>query len=38
MPGTPFTARFDGTDRWLMRTMICGSALTFRRWGTRVPE
>ncbi|MFF7776525.1 TauD/TfdA family dioxygenase [Streptomyces tanashiensis] len=35
---TPFTARFDGTDRWLMRTMICGSALTFRRWGTRVPE
>ncbi|WP_434444020.1 TauD/TfdA family dioxygenase [Lentzea sp. E54] len=35
---TPFTARFDGTDRWLMRTMICASALTFRRWGTRVPE
>jgi L-asparagine oxygenase len=35
---TPFTARYDGTDRWLMRTMICGSALTFRRWGTRVPE
>lgn len=35
---TPFTARFDGTDRWLMRTMICGSALTFRRWGTRIPE
>lgn len=34
---TPFAARFDGTDRWLMRTMICGSALTFRRWGTRVP-
>ncbi|MFD4785187.1 TauD/TfdA family dioxygenase [Rhodococcus qingshengii] len=35
---TPFAARFDGTDRWLMRTMVCGSALTFRRWGTRVPE
>ncbi|MFJ3842209.1 TauD/TfdA family dioxygenase [Streptomyces sp. NPDC090054] len=35
---TPFTARFDGKDRWLMRTMICGSALTFRRWGTRIPE
>lgn len=35
---TPFAARFDGTDRWLMRTMICGSTVTFRRWGTRVPE
>ncbi|WP_253884820.1 TauD/TfdA family dioxygenase [Actinokineospora diospyrosa] len=35
---TPFTARYDGTDRWLMRTMICGSALTFRRWGTRIPD
>ena len=35
---TPFAARFDGTDRWLMRTMVCGSAVTFRRWGTRVPE
>lgn len=35
---TPFTARFDGSDRWLMRTMICASALTFRRWGTRIPE
>jgi L-asparagine oxygenase len=35
---TPFAARFDGTDRWLMRTMICGSAVTFRRWGRRVPE
>lgn len=34
---TPFTARFDGTDRWLMRTMICASAVTFRRWGQRVP-
>lgn len=35
---TPFTARFDGTDRWLMRTMVCGSAVTFRRWGKRIPE
>lgn len=35
---TPFAARFDGTDRWLMRTMICGSALTFRRWGSRIPD
>src|SRR5437763_10523611 len=34
---TPFTARFDGTDRWLMRVMVCGSALTYRRWGQRVP-
>jgi TfdA family taurine catabolism dioxygenase TauD len=35
---TPFTARFDGTDRWLMRTMVCGSAVTFRRWGQRIPN
>jgi L-asparagine oxygenase len=35
---TPFTARFDGTDRWLIRTMVCGSAVTFRRWGQRIPE
>ncbi|MET8004203.1 TauD/TfdA family dioxygenase [Nonomuraea glycinis] len=35
---TPFAARFDGTDRWLMRVMVCGSALTFRRWGQRVPD
>lgn len=35
---TPFTARFDGTDRWLMRSMVCGSALTFRRWGQRIPD
>ena len=35
---TPFTARFDGTDRWLMRTMVCGSTVTFRRWGGRVIE
>jgi L-asparagine oxygenase len=32
----PFTARFDGTDRWLMRVMVCGSAVTFRRWGHRI--
>jgi L-asparagine oxygenase len=35
---TPFTARFDGTDRWLMRTMVCGSAVTFRRWGDRIVD
>lgn len=35
---TPFTARFDGTDRWLMRVMVCGSAVTYRRWGRRVPD
>jgi L-asparagine oxygenase len=35
---TPFTARFDGTDRWLMRTMVCGSTVTFRRWGDRIVE
>ncbi|MFI6327715.1 TauD/TfdA family dioxygenase [Micromonospora chersina] len=35
---TPFTARFDGTDRWLMRVMVCASAVTFRRWGRRVPD
>jgi L-asparagine oxygenase len=35
---TPFAARFDGTDRWLMRTMICASAVTFRRWGQRVTD
>ena len=35
---TPFTARFDGTDRWLIRTMVCGSAVTFRRWGHRIPD
>ncbi len=34
----PFVPRFDGTDRWLMRTMVCGSAVTFRRWGKRIPE
>jgi len=34
----PFTARFDGTDRWLMRTMVCASAVRFRRWGQRIPE
>jgi L-asparagine oxygenase len=35
---TPFTARFDGTDRWLMRTMVCGSTVTFRRWDDRIVE
>ncbi|MFI1018473.1 TauD/TfdA family dioxygenase [Streptomyces sp. NPDC020965] len=35
---TPFDARFDGTDRWLMRVMVCGSALSFRRWGQRIPD
>lgn len=35
---TPFAARFDGTDRWLMRAMVCGSAVTFRRWGRRIPN
>jgi len=35
---TPFTASFDGMDRWLMRVMVCGSAVTFRRWGQRIPE
>jgi L-asparagine oxygenase len=34
----PFTARFDGTDRWLMRTMVCGSAVRFRGWGRRILE
>jgi L-asparagine oxygenase len=35
---TPFPAKFDGTDRWLMRVMVCGSTQIFRRWGNRVPE
>lgn len=35
---TPFTARFDGSDRWLIRTMVCGSTVTFRRWGDRIPK
>lgn len=35
---TPFAARFDGTDRWLMRVMVCASAVTYRRWGRRVPD
>jgi L-asparagine oxygenase len=34
----PFTARFDGTDRWLLRTMICGSTVRYRSWGRRIPE
>ena len=35
---TPFTARFDGTDRWLMRVMVCANAVTFRRWGGRITD
>jgi L-asparagine oxygenase len=35
---TPFNARFDGKDRWLVRIMVCGSVVTFRRWGERVPR
>jgi L-asparagine oxygenase len=35
---TPFAARLDGTDRWLMRVMICAAAPTFRRWGKRIPD
>ena len=35
---SPFAARFDGTDRWLIRTMICASAVRFRRWGQRIPH
>jgi len=30
---TPFDPRFDGTDRWLMRTMVCSSPLQHRRRG-----
>lgn len=35
---SPFAARYDGTDRWLMRTMICSSAVQYRRWGRRIPD
>lgn len=35
---TPFVARFDGTDRWLMRVMVCANAVTFRRWGGRITD
>jgi len=31
---TPFRARFDGTDRWLMRVMICSSIPRHRRRGS----
>jgi L-asparagine oxygenase len=31
---TPFKPRFDGTDRWLMRTMICSSLPVHRRRGS----
>ncbi|ESP96508.1 hypothetical protein B591_25583 [Streptomyces sp. GBA 94-10 4N24] len=33
---TPFTARGDGTDRWLLRTMICSSLPRYRECGARV--
>lgn len=33
---TPFSPRYDGTDRWLMRTMICASIPAFRRRGERI--
>ncbi|WP_051717757.1 TauD/TfdA family dioxygenase [Streptomyces megasporus] len=33
---TPFQARNDGTDRWLLRTMICSSLPRFREHGVRV--
>jgi L-asparagine oxygenase len=29
----PFDPRFDGTDRWLMRVMVCSSPLQHRRRG-----
>jgi L-asparagine oxygenase len=33
---TPFTPRYDGTDRWLMRTMVCASIPAYRRRGERI--
>jgi L-asparagine oxygenase len=30
---TPFNPRFDGSDRWLMRAMVCSSPLQHRRRG-----
>jgi L-asparagine oxygenase len=33
---TPFAARHDGTDRWLLRTMVCASLPRFRRHGRRI--
>jgi L-asparagine oxygenase len=33
---TPFVPRYDGRDRWLIRTMICSSLPRFRTHGTRV--
>ncbi|GIG86266.1 TauD/TfdA family dioxygenase [Plantactinospora endophytica] len=33
---TPFSARGDGTDRWLLRTMICSSLPRFRDHRTRI--
>ncbi|MDW5328861.1 TauD/TfdA family dioxygenase [Plantactinospora sp. KLBMP9567] len=33
---TPFAARHDGTDRWLLRTMVCASLPRFRAHGRRI--
>jgi len=33
---TPFAARHDGTDRWLLRTMVCASVPKYRRRGGRI--
>jgi L-asparagine oxygenase len=33
---TPFEARHDGSDRWLLRTMVCASMPRFRRRGRRI--
>ncbi|MGN9846587.1 TauD/TfdA family dioxygenase [Nonomuraea sp. H19] len=33
---TPFAARYDGTDRWLLRTMACTSLQRFRQHGGRI--
>jgi L-asparagine oxygenase len=33
---TPFAARHDGSDRWLLRTMVCASMPRYRRRGRRI--
>lgn len=33
---SPFKARYDGTDRWLMRTMVCASIPHFRSRSQRI--
>jgi len=33
---TPFAARHDGSDRWLLRTMVCSSMQRYRRRGRRI--